>query len=281
MFLDPLSLGYESIAEIGIITDLADKAKVIEFLSNKPSVKLSQSLGKYNVYGLVAVRKLGELSNAVQRIDYKPFVKGIDLLIYTDLWNNPWHPENLIINSSQPNELKESIKKPEPQPQFEGASIDETDKRIAKMLMENSRTTFKEIAEKTKISINNVIQRYQSLREKRVLNLSTISVDLFKLGYNAVTNCYIKVENRGALPEVEAQILQIPNASFCGKFVGGVYDLRVAVTVKDFEDVFQFKKRIQTIRDIKTAEFYIDNITSSWPGDFIGNTLLQKERLSE
>ena len=129
-------------------------------------------------------------------------------------------------------------------------------------------------AKKLGISTNNVIQRYQRLREKNVLNLSSISLNLHKLGYKATTDSYIKVEHRGNLPEVEAQLLQIPNASFCAKFVGGAYDLRVAVNMTDFTDVFRLKNRIRAIKNIKAAEFYLAELPPYWPNDFMGGTLI-------
>jgi Lrp/AsnC family transcriptional regulator for asnA, asnC and gidA len=272
MYLNPLSVGYESIAEMGIITDLADKEKVEELLRAKPYVKIAPSLGRYSIYGLLLAQKLDELTEIVQLIDLKPYVKSLDVLIFADLWDNPWHPENLVV---KPSERENLIARPkESKTKFERVSLDETDKRIAKMLMENSRTAFKEIAEKLGISTNNVIQRYQFLREKNVLNLSSISLNLFKLGYNAIADSYIKVENRGTMPEVEAQLLQIPNASFCAKFVGGAYDLRVAVIVADFADVFRLKKRIRAIKNIKTAEFYLAELPDYWPNDFVAGTLI-------
>jgi DNA-binding Lrp family transcriptional regulator len=271
MYLNPLSVGYESIAEIGIMTDLADQEKVGKFLRTNPHVKIAGSLGKYSIYALVVAQKLNELNETVQQIDLKPYVKSLDVLIFADLWNNPWHPENLLV---KPSEQKNLITPKKSKPKFEQLNLDETDKRIAKMLMENSRMPFKVIAEKLGISTNNVIQRYQFLKEKNVLNLSSISLNLHKLGYKATADSYIKVENRGNLPEVEAQLLQIPNASFCAKFVGGAYDLRVAINVTDFADVFRLKKQISAIKNIKAAEFYLAEIPDYWPNDFMGGTLI-------
>ncbi|MCW4006316.1 MAG: AsnC family transcriptional regulator [Candidatus Bathyarchaeota archaeon] len=273
MHLCPPSIGYDCVAEIGIITDLADRAKTLELLKNKP-LKTSgdESLGKYSIYGQLATRTLEELNETLQKIDLKPHIKSLDVLIYTDLWNNPWHPENLVVNSAQ--QEKTVTPRQKKQTPNEVIALSETDKQIAKILMKNSRTTFKEIAEKTSTSINNVIQRYQCLREKNVLNLSTISIDLHKLGYKVIADSYIKVENRGTLPKVEAQLLQIPNAVFCGKFVGGAYDLRIAVIIKDFKDFFRVKNKIQSIKNIKTAEFYLHDIPSPWPTDFLAKTLL-------
>jgi DNA-binding Lrp family transcriptional regulator len=273
MYLNPLSVGYESIADVGIVTDLADEEKVEKFLRTEPYVKIVPSLGKYSIYGLLLAQKLNKLTEIVQRIDLKPYVKSLDVLIFADLWNNPWHPENLVVKPSERENLIARPKKSKTK--FEQVNLDETDKCIAKMLMENSRTAFKGIAEKLGISTNNVIQRYQFLREKNVLNLSSISLDLFKLGYNAIADSYIKVEHRGTMPEVEAQLLQIPNASFCAKFVGGAYDLRVAVIVADFADVFSIQKQIRAIESIKAAEFYLAELPRHWPADFVGRSLLE------
>ncbi len=58
--------------------------------------------------------------------------------------------------------------------------IDETDKRIAKILAYNARTPFKQIAQQVGISTKNVIQRYERLKGS-LLTLSTITVNLKKL----------------------------------------------------------------------------------------------------
>jgi Lrp/AsnC family transcriptional regulator for asnA, asnC and gidA len=282
MHLNPLSLGYESVAEIGIMTDLADKEKVAQALSKRQSVRITtfnvSPLGKYNIYGLLSARKLDELAQLVQRIDIKPFTKSLDVLILADLWNNPWHPENLIVKPSEWENF--IIKTRKSEPKSEQVVLDEIDKRVMKFLMENSRIAFNYIAERVKISTKNVIQRYQFLRQKNVLNLSTISVDLFKLGYNAILDVYMNVENRGTLPEAEAQLLQTPNLVFCAKFVGGAYDLRSAIVVSSFEDVFRLKKQINSIKNIRKTEFYLHEIPEPWPNDFLGQTLLHADNFS-
>jgi Lrp/AsnC family transcriptional regulator, regulator for asnA, asnC and gidA len=276
MYLNPLSVGYESIAEIGIMTDLADKEKVAQALDKKQSSRIAtfspSPLGKYNIYGQLRARKLVELTELIRRIDVKPFTKSLDILIFADLWNNSWHPENLVAKSSEWENF--IVKTRKSIPNFEHVALDEIDKRIMKMLMENSRISFKDIAEKLEISIKNVNQRYRFLREKNVLNLSTISVDLLKLGYKAILDIYINVDNKGNLPGTEAHLLEIPNLTFCAKYVGGVYDIRVAVVVASFDDVFRLKKRINSIENIQKTEFYLHELPGSWPVDILGPVLL-------
>jgi Lrp/AsnC family transcriptional regulator, regulator for asnA, asnC and gidA len=276
MYLNPLSVGFESIAEIGIMTDLADKEKVAQELSKRQSQRITNfiasPLGKYNIYGLLKARNLNELTRLIQRLDIKPFTKNFDILILAELWNNPWHPENLVVKSSERENF--NIIRRKSVTNFEHVSLDETDKCIMKMLMENSRIAFTDIATKTKISTKNVIQRYQFLLEKNVLNLSTISVNLLKSGYSAILDSYINVYNKGTMHEVETQLLQIPNLVFCAKFVGGSYDLRVAIILSNFEDVFRLRKQIDSIGNIRKTEFYLHEITGPWPNDILGRNLL-------
>jgi DNA-binding Lrp family transcriptional regulator len=273
MHLNPLSIGYESIAEIGIQTGLENQKKVEQSLRASSSLRvITPNLGKYDVYGILFAKKLSELTELVQRIDIKPYVENLDVLIFADLGNNPWHPENIVVNPSEQENPITTIDKS--RKKFESANLDNINRIIIKTLMQNSRVAFKDIAGKLNVSTANVIQRYRYLRDKNVLNLSSITVDFLKLGYKAVADCYIRIANRAALPEIENQLLQIPNVVFCAKFVGGAYDVRVAAIASDFQDIFRLKKRICIIKGIKSAELYLVEVPAPWPVDFWGQNLL-------
>jgi DNA-binding Lrp family transcriptional regulator len=271
MHLNPLSVGYESIAELGILTDLADKEKIKEMLKTKPAVKVAGAIGKYDICGTLYTRKFHELSTLVQQIDVKPYVKSLDVLIFADLWDSPWHPENLVIQPCEETTVKRATR---PRTAITSIKLDEIDLGICRALMKSSRTPFKALSEQLGISTSNIIERYHALREKNVLNLSTITIDLSKLGFKANVDSYIRVRNRGKLPEVEEKLLQIPNLTFCAKYVGGAYDLRVAVNVRDFNDLNTLKENIYSIENIKSAEFYIFAHACQWPNDFIGKSLI-------
>jgi DNA-binding Lrp family transcriptional regulator len=72
---------------------------------------------------------------------------------------------------------------------------------IAKILSQNSRAQFKKIAEQLNISTKTVINRYKRLRG-HVLTLSTITVDLKKLGYNAIATLFMKAVNKSKILEM-------------------------------------------------------------------------------
>ena len=272
MYFNPLSVGYEAIAEIGIMTDLADREKAMHMLITQRAIRLASSVGKYDIYGLLMTKNLNDLDNLVRRIDIKPFVKSLDILLFAEMWANPWHPENIAVKASDRETFAPQSRKPISK--FESISLDKNDILIAEMLMNNSRIAFKDIAEKVNISTKNVIQRYHILREKKALNLSTISLDIFKLGYRAILDVYLKVEHRGTLPEFEANLLQIPNSTFCAKLVGGAYDLRAAFIVATFDDVFRLRTQISSLKNIRTAEYYLHEIPGPWPNDFMGQSWL-------
>jgi DNA-binding Lrp family transcriptional regulator len=243
------------------MTDVAAKDELAKSLS-RLGVRIGPSLGKYDLYGAIHAKKLNDLAQIVQKIDIKPYVKKLELLIFSDLWENPWHPENLLVN---PNEQQEDEMLPRPRNKYEPVTLDDTDILIIKSLLNDSRVAFREIAEKVKISTAKVVDRYRLFREKNVINLSSISVDPIKLGYQAIADSYIKVANRENLPEVETELLKIPNLTFCAKFVGGTYDMRAATLVANFKDFFRLKKRIDQIKNIEKTDLYLFGDMRPWP----------------
>jgi Lrp/AsnC family transcriptional regulator, regulator for asnA, asnC and gidA len=267
MHLNPLSVGYQSRAEIGIITNRTDKKKVAELFSNRKLLVSAASLGKYDVYGDLYARRTDELMHLVQQLDIKPYVKSLDVLIYADLGRSPWHPENVCLKQFC---YKKSINNPNRQGVgfesvgFQSISLDERDKCIVKMLVENSRTPFKDIAKQMNIPIKSVIQKYKALREKNVLYLSTIAINPAMLGFEAVLDLYVNVENRGMLSIVEEQLLLIPNMTFCAKFVGGAYDLRAACLVSNIAEIFAVKRIVSSFEDIRKKEYYLHELPSRW-----------------
>jgi len=273
MHLNPLSFGYESFAEIGFLTDLAYRKHAIELIRNKPFVRLVPAIGKYDIRGQVIAKKLSDLSILVQRVDIKPYIDSVEVLLFSDLNNSPWYPENLIL---KPEEREHKLVTAVKQKKFEPVELDEKDIGLVKALTKDSRTPFKDIANMLGISTANVIRRYRRLREKNVLNLSSICVDPLKLGYQAIADSYIKIKNKEHLSEVEQQLLQIPNVTFCAKFIGGIYDIRVAGPIANIDDFIHFRTSITSINNIKHAEVYLSVQAHSWIFDLYGWDILNQ-----
>jgi hypothetical protein len=73
MFLNPVSLGYRSIAEMGIITDFGDKEKVADLLRANRFIKTCETspLGKYTITALLFTHSINEIDEVLKKIDCK------------------------------------------------------------------------------------------------------------------------------------------------------------------------------------------------------------------
>lgn len=111
-------------------------------------------------------------------------------------------------------------------------SIDDLDKKILKELVLDSRSSFRKIARKCKVSIATITSRVKKLKESGVIKGYTTMLDSEKLGYELTVITEIII-SKGKLLEVEEKIKHIPN-------VYGVYDVTGAT---DAIIIAKFKKR--------------------------------------
>jgi DNA-binding Lrp family transcriptional regulator len=264
MLVNPHCLGYRHIIDLGIMTAVENEKEVAKFLESKPYMsEVVGPLGKYNFYGKVALRDLNELGEIIEDLESNRNIKHVDALIWAEAVNIEY-PQNLIIKPlDRENERKNNHISALTNLDQAPLEIDEIDRKIAKILSKKSRTPFKKIAEQLNISTKTVIRRYKKLREN-LLTLSTIALDLDKLGYKALAHLYIKVSNRSKIPEIYSQLLQIPNLIVIIRFIGS-YDLYSAIALEDFEKMFEAYEKIRTINGIETTEVFLTKMLPSWP----------------
>ena len=219
--------------------------------------------GKYTFFGKTALRNLNKLHDIIEDLESNSNIKHVDALIWAEAVNIEY-PQNLIIKPlERENERKNGNIHALTNHDLTPLEIDETDRKIAKILSENSRTPFKKIAMALDISSKTVIQRYKKLREN-LLTRSTITLDLNKLGYKALANLYIKVSNRSKMSEIYSQLLQIPNLIVIIRLTGH-YDLYAAIVLEDFDKMFETNNKIRRISGIEMTEVFITPIPVSWP----------------
>ncbi len=261
MLVNPQCLGFRHIVDLGIECSVEDEEKVMKFLDTKPYIsEVIGPFGRYNFYGKVALRDLTKLREIIEDLEDNCLIKNIDPLI----WARAVHieyPQNLVIKPLDPgNELIKILPKTN-QDQM-SLDIDDTDRKIAKILSENSRTPFDKIAKELDLSPKTVMHRYKKLR-LGLLSLSTITVDLSKLGYHALGNLFLKVSNRN-LSELCSQLLQIPNVIVMIPLIGR-YDLYCAVILEDFEHGFDVIQRIRQIKGMEIMDTFLSKPVKAWP----------------
>jgi Lrp/AsnC family transcriptional regulator for asnA, asnC and gidA len=281
MQVNPRSLGYQYICDLGITTAVENEKEIMKFLTRKPYIAhMAGPLGKYNIWAKVAIRKTNDLTEILEDIEGNPQIENVDALIWVEAVNLEY-PENLIINSfdmgsKQRNNNNEQnlTRTPTKTMKKTRVKIDETDRKIAIILSQNSRTPFRQIADQLNISTKNVIQRYKRLR-KNVLPRSTITIDPNKLGYSTMANVFVKAANRSKLPEIHAQLLQIPNLIVAIRLIGA-YDLYATIFLANFQEFFNAKEQIRRMPNIEKTEFILTPIVPEWPLNLFPS-LLQSE----
>jgi Lrp/AsnC family transcriptional regulator for asnA, asnC and gidA len=264
MLVNPHCLGYKHIADLAIVSAVENEEEVEKFLESKPYIgELVGPLGHYRFFGKVALRDLNELRDIIGDLESDGNIKHVDALIWAEAVNIEY-PQNLVIAPSHCEGVQKTIEPPILSNHNQAPlDLDEVDRKIASILSQNARTPFKSIATQLQISSKTVIQRYKKLREN-LLTLSTITVNLYKLGYNALGNVFVKVSNRSKMPEIYSQLRQIPNVIVIIREMGA-YDLYCAVVLEDFEKLFEVYAKIIRIVGVERAEVYPTPIPPAWP----------------
>ena len=275
MLVNPHSLGYKYITDLGIKTSAENESVVFEFITKKPYVShIVGPFGKYAFWVKVALHDTQKLATILEDLESEPKIENIDAFIWVEATNIEY-PENLILGPFNNIRKQEKTKKKNPV-RIDETPIDEIDQKIAQILSQKSRTPFRKIGEQLGISTKNVVRRYKKLR-KNVLSRSTITIDLNKFGYNALSNTFVKAKNRSKLPEIKDQILNIPNTIVAIRLIGQ-YDLYVSTALSNFKDLFNLTEQIRKIPDIEKTESFVCQMVPKWPLNLFPS-LLESERM--
>ncbi len=267
MLVNPHSLGYRHIVDLGITSTVEREKEVAEFLESKPYIAQmvvgGGPFGKYNFFGKAALRDLNKLSSIIEDLESNPHITRVDAQIWAEAVNVEY-PQNLIIKPLNGEDQEKPVR---PAPinieEAQATKFDEIDRKIAIALSQKSRTPFRKIAQELGISTKNVIQRYKRLREN-VLTISTITVDLKKLGFNALAHLSIKAANRSKMPDAYAQLLKIPNLIVMIRQIG-TYDLYACIALEDFEAWFKAAFLLHKIDGIQSIETLMGPTPPYWP----------------
>src|SRR3990167_10648077 len=95
--------------------------------------------------------------------------------------------------------------------------LEETDKKILNIIVENSRLSLRQIAKKANVSAATVMHHIKKLEKDGVIKKYTAKLDYEKAGYDVDVMIEIRI-SKGKLFEVERKIASHPN-------VFAVYDI--------------------------------------------------------
>jgi len=129
------------------------------------------------------------------------------------------------------------------------STIDELDIKIIGILQENSRESYRDIANKLKVAEGTVYNRVNKLKDEGVIKRFMVDVDFSKVGYELTVLVGIIVEG-GHLPEIEKKISKDGNVSAVYD-VTGDYDAIVVAKFKTRDDLNKFVKGLLAMPHVK------------------------------
>ena len=135
--------------------------------------------------------------------------------------------------------------------------LDGIDKKILKMLMENSRRPILEIAKTIGISGAAIHQRLRKLEKQNLIIGSSIKVNTKILGYTTMAFIGIFLDRATNNKTVVNQLKEIKEILEC-HYTTGDWSVLAKLICKDNEDLMEIlTKKIQTIKGVARTETYI------------------------
>jgi DNA-binding Lrp family transcriptional regulator len=122
--------------------------------------------------------------------------------------------------------------------------IDNKDKAILNVLLENGRLSYRDIAKKVGVSAATVMHRINALEKEHVVKQYSTLFDYEKLGYDITIIVEMQV-SKGKLEDVEKKIAKHPNVVAVYD-VTGAFDVVVIAKFKNRKLMDIFLKHIQT-----------------------------------
>ena len=135
--------------------------------------------------------------------------------------------------------------------------IDNLDKKILKILAQNARIAFKDVANECNVSRAAIHQRVQHLIEGNVIMGSGFDVNPKSLGYSTCTYVGITLERGSMYKTVVEELTKIPEVVEC-HFTTGPYTMLVKLYARDNEQLMELLNgKLQSIPGVVATETLI------------------------
>ena len=114
--------------------------------------------------------------------------------------------------------------------------IDSVEKKILHGIARNARKSYDELAEQVTVSSSTVRRRIESMKERGIIQGSTISTNLNNLGYSSVI-IQFKTTSK-IIPKMASYAVKKSNIIHCARMVGD-HDITMTVAVKSLKELYK------------------------------------------
>ncbi|HIH72143.1 MAG: Transcriptional regulator [Thermococcales archaeon 44_46] len=141
--------------------------------------------------------------------------------------------------------------------------LDEIDKSILRLLQEDGRMSYSEIARKIGVPESTVRLRVKKLMEEGIIRKFAALINPFKAGYSIVAFIAVDIEPNKVKRAVE-ELSKLPEVDVLG-IATGAHDVLMQVTVKDLQELENFLiEKLGKIEGIKSTETSILTSVKKW-----------------
>ena len=130
--------------------------------------------------------------------------------------------------------------------------LEEKDRKILNVLVDNSRLSLRQIAKKTGASVATVMHHIDKLEKEGVIKKYTSKIDYEKAGYDIEVIIEVRI-SKGKLKDVEKKIAAHQNV-FAVYDVTGAFDAVVLARFKTRRQMDFFLKKLQTYEFLERTE---------------------------
>lgn len=141
--------------------------------------------------------------------------------------------------------------------------MDEIDKNILKLLQEDGRMSYSEIARRIGVPESTVRLRVKRLIEEGIIRKFAALINPFKAGYSIVAFIAVDIEPNKIKKAVE-ELSKLPEVDVLG-IATGAHDVLMQVTVRDLQELESFLiEKLGKIDGIKSTETSILTSVKKW-----------------
>lgn len=134
-------------------------------------------------------------------------------------------------------------------------TLNETDRKILRSLLEDARFSSRQIAKQIGVSVGTVLSRIKKMEDKGIIKGYSAILDQEKLGYQLTVLTEITV-SKGKLVEMEKEIAKNPNV--CGVYdITGLTDAVIIAKFKSREELGFFTKYLLSLPYLERTNTHV------------------------
>ena len=130
--------------------------------------------------------------------------------------------------------------------------LEETDRKILNVIVDNSRLSLRQIAKKVSVSVATVMHHINKLEKEKIIEKYSAKLDYEKIGYDVEVLIEVRI-SKGRLLDVEKKIAIHPNV-FAIYDITGTFDAVILARFKTRRQMDIFLKKIQTYEFVERTE---------------------------